>query len=113
MKDCSYCMTEFVIFQVSQPYSRTAFMLLLKIFNLVFTLIFLFLQILYNCTYVAFAILMQQFTFLSLPPPPIIILPKYLRVYSFTASTSFPFTTIYSILLVLILIALVLVLFTF
>jgi hypothetical protein len=41
---------EFVTFQVSQPYIKTAFTLLLKMFNLVCILIFLFFQILYSCT---------------------------------------------------------------
>jgi hypothetical protein len=48
IKDCSFCLIEFVTFQVLQPYNKTAFTLLLKIFNLVFILIFLFFQILYS-----------------------------------------------------------------
>jgi hypothetical protein len=48
IKDYSFCVIELVTFQVSQPYNKIAFTLLLQIFNLVFILIFLFFQILYR-----------------------------------------------------------------
>jgi hypothetical protein len=81
IKDCSFCVIEFVTSHVSQPYNKTAFTLLLKMFNLDFILIFLFFQIRYSCTNTTFAFLMLLVTSSSAPPPPVTILPDILKIY--------------------------------
>jgi hypothetical protein len=77
MKDCSFCVMKLVTFHVSQPYNKTAFTLLLKIFNLVFIPIFLFFQILYGCANATFAFLMRLVASSSAPLLPVTILPSF------------------------------------
>ncbi|CAI2735764.1 unnamed protein product [Schistosoma spindalis] len=79
---------DFVVFQVSAPYSKTVLTFVLKILTLVLVANCFEFQIFFSCKYAALALPIRVFTSASDPPCSSMILPKYVKV--FTSSKASP-----------------------
>ncbi|KAH9583510.1 hypothetical protein MS3_00000476 [Schistosoma haematobium] len=88
----------FAVLQVSAPYSRTVLTFVLKILTLVLVDSCFEFQMLFSCKYAALALPIRAFTSASDPLCSSIIVPRYVKVFTSSKSSSIVIRLVHAML---------------